>query len=70
MIFYIGVQKDATHYARMEYGLMDLVGKAGGFISAIFKTFTIIVALVCNTNINSKLMYLIFQKKANIGHKD
>ena len=47
-----------------------MIGKAGGFVSAIFRTFVVVVAFVNHTNINSKLMYLIFKKKAHLGQKD
>ena len=70
IIFYIGIQKDATHYERMEYGLVEMISKAGGFIAALFRGSTILVAVVCNNNITSKLMYLIYQKKANYNHRD
>ena len=65
MIFYFGIQKDATHYERMEYGLIEMTSKAGGFIVGLFRGSVILVAIVCNNNITSKLMYLIYQKKAN-----
>ena len=70
MIFLFGIQKDATHYERSEYGLMDMISKAGGFIVGLFRASVITVAVVCNTNINSKLMYLIYQRKADMNHRD
>ena len=62
------MQHDATHYERKEYGIVDLVGKSGGFINVIFRSFMVIVAIACNTNVNSSLMYIIYSKK--VHHPD
>ena len=70
MVFYIGMQKDANFYERKEYGMMDLISNAGGFISAIFKGFMVMVTIINTTNVRSKLMYLIYHKKAKLGCKD
>ena len=59
-VIYIGLQKDSENYERIEYGLLDLIGKAGGFVGAIFRIFVVIVSISCQENVNSFLMYLIY----------
>jgi hypothetical protein len=59
-VIYLGIQKDSTNYERIEYGLLDLIGKAGGFVSAIFRVFVVIVSISCRENVDSFLMYLIY----------
>ena len=56
-MFYIGIQKDATSYSRNEYGLSQFVSEAGGFIAFVYRASVFLVAIVCYTNVNSKLMY-------------
>ena len=64
-IFYIGMTREGIKYERIEYSMFDLISKAGGFINAINKVIVVVVVIACRYNINSKLMYLISQKKAN-----
>ena len=69
-MFYLGIQRDAHSYERKIYGLVEFITEAGGFLAFSYRVSVALVAVLCYTNVNSKLMYLIYKKKLDLSHRD
>jgi len=52
-LFYFGFEKYGMNYKRQEYGLMQLVSKAGGFVVAVWRTLLLVVYLITLVNVKT-----------------
>jgi len=52
-LVYIGVQKEGLSYTRIEYGIMDMISKSGGFLVSMKNFYWFIVMLVCGISSNA-----------------
>jgi len=52
-IVYLGITKSGMNFERIEYGMMQLISNAGGFINAIHKSIMAVIYFVCVMNINA-----------------